>query len=250
MGKNKYPFKDIPKTETELNELKMISYASTCANLHNFCFTKEDVINLLNDDDSYIEWFLNPSNMTKHEPTFCGINLSDYIAKINEQPYECLIYLLIDLEENEIIAHKSTTNFSVGSVHSDAEFSLHKFLVDEYSKIREEAILNPDRFVLVDIHNHPGRIVAKPSSADEVHMLQQIVMLKSMLMSYGDSIVVTAYDCFSELQYEKKNDDKRIILSDSLCWAKDIAAELEKYDTRLKYIPKIFYNRNHCYQEE
>ena len=250
MKRNKYPFKDIPKTEEKLNEIKMASYASACANLHYFCNTREDIIKLLDSDDSNIKWFLDPSNMSKHEPIFYGIDLRDYIAKINEQMYECLIYLLIDLNERRIIAHKMATNFSAGSIHTDAEFPLYKFLVDEYSKIREDAILDPNRFVLVDIHNHPGRIVAKPSNTDEIHMLRQIVILKSMLMSYGDSIVVTPYDCFSEFQYEKKNNDKKIILSDSLFLAKDVDVELDKYDARLKYAPRVFYNQGRCRKEE
>lgn len=250
MKESKYPFKDIPKTERELNEIKMASYASACAKLHLLCETKEDVIKLLDNDDSNIEWFLDPSNMSKHEPVFYGIDLRDYIAKINEQMYECLIYLLIDLNERKVIAHKMETNFSAGSIHTDAEFPLYKFLVDEYPKIREDAMLDTNRFVLVDIHNHPGRIVAKPSDTDEIHMLRQIVILKSMLMSYGDSIVVTAYDCFSEYQYERKNNDKKIILNDSLFWEKDVTVELDKYDARLKYVPRVFYNQSLCRKEE
>lgn len=251
MDKNRNPFKDISELEFALPYIKKSARDATYREIVSGVYeTTDQIVEQLRKYEDYDDPSLDPANMVQHDPSFFGVDLRDYIAMINKRHSEYLMYLIIDLDEEKVVANKTVTDCSPSSVSLTAQFALDKFLFDEYDKFKEYALIDPTRYVLVDIHNHPNCVAAMPSVLDEAQMLRRIVIMNGFMMSYGDSMIVTPYDCFSEYQHEEGLENgKRLIRNERVLWDKEMADELEKYDVRLKHVPMILRNRFSCNRE-
>lgn len=216
IDKTMSPFKEIPTSGNSLLEVekyRIVGAKMSNGFISSLAHFADTVSSLYQEGEKYFD----PERMTKHEPTSCGIDLSEYIAMINDKEYECMICLFVDSEKKEVLAYDVSSCEARDHITTSATYGLLRFVFKECENIGNRRWLDHGRYGLINIHNHPGVIVAEPSSTDTVSVISWINLARYMGLSFLDSLVVSAYDCFSQLQYEldmrEKGTPKDILLS-------------------------------------
>lgn len=94
--KNMYPFKEIPTSST----LDLMKYKSVVSEMPEiFCPSWDRFKEIAGSIEQKCENYLDASNMTRHKPESCGIDLREYIAMINDKDHEYMLCLFVDTKE-------------------------------------------------------------------------------------------------------------------------------------------------------
>lgn len=176
---------------SNIKELERANWISGCLETAVFSNISE-LYSTIDELNQHYEYLTDFGNRSFHQPEYHGIDLSKQVEMLRGHILQHSLIVIIDEFENKIVDYavisKGTKNTCLTE---DGKYSI----VDLFKKHRFK-----DYLTVVEMHNHPRVVVARPSVADrEVHFLLKHVC---NFFSYrlGDNFIVTDYDIYSSLQ--------------------------------------------------
>lgn len=181
---------------------------------------------------------LNPDKMSHHLPSIYGLSLEEPIKALGPQgSKEKEMIILIDKDYTKIIDYKIIAEGDYVSVSTSAvEKKLMQSWLQEYQDQDIKAIF---------LHNHPDVIAVMPSESDRRSDSEWLMELFcTYRIRLVDSMIVGAFDCYSQRQYEIIQIDKGLPIEHNIFHLMD---DDEFYDN-LKKLPEFIRNIYELYE--
>lgn len=202
-----------------------------------FCPDEEEFNQLIEKSEEFWNKVSDPKNMAKHKPMFEDIDISEPLSLINNSPIENMMVIIVDQQDHKIIDYKIIDHGTVNAVGSQqGNIKALEFITQNIQMDR--------KIDVIFVHNHPGHVAAMPSNNDIKLMYAQYMVCKYLNVRFGDMMVVTGFDIYSQRQYDvkmrKEDFSKCLLLQQPKSKRKYDIEKLESCEAKIKPLLSMF----------